>query len=284
MKKQILLYCAVLLFWNFGCQSGGGDVATTDNNWDTYQTQSIAPPDEANAKQVNQTEEQPQNSEVPTQTERKLIRNARVGFQTDDLEKSHSNVLTLTKKHKGYIANDGSTNDFGQVRHSITARIPAQNFDAFLEELGKDVEVFDYREVTAQDVTEEYLDVTARLKTKRALETRYTEILQKASSVTEILEVERQLSSVREEIESAEGRLKYLQNQVSFSTFSIEFYKEVPHKGTSFGSRLGKGFAGGWQNLLDFIIGLIHLWPFLFLIVGGVAAWRRIRKGGKKGV
>jgi hypothetical protein len=160
-------------------------------------------------------------------------------------------------------------------------RIPSKDFDKFVETIGKGVEKFDYREIITQDITAEYLDVEARIKTKKEMENRYLAILQKARNVTEMLEIERQLGEVRGEIESMEGRLRFLKNQVSFSTLSISFYKNIAYQGDSFWTRLGDSFHNGWDNLLVFIIGIVHLWPFLILIGFGIWGFRRFRKKAK---
>lgn len=227
-------------------------------------------------------EEQPQNNQTgetePTKIERKLIRNARIGFQSDDLEKTSERLMKLTKQFEGYISNDESNNNYGQSRHNLTVRIPAENFDAFLKGVGEGVDEFDYKNISTNDVTAEFLDTEARIKTKKELEIRYLAILNKANSVKDMLEIERELNNVRGEIELAQGRLKYLKNQVGYSTFYIEYYKEIPYQGDSFAERIGEGFGNGWDNLLMFFVGIVNLWPFLILIVLGIWAFRKWRR------
>jgi len=84
-----------------------------------------------------------------------------------------------------------------------------------------------------------------------------------------MLEIERQLSQIREEIEAQEGRLKYLQNRVSFSTLHINFYEiiDVQHAPSkSYFSRLGYAIKNGFTGIGEFIIGITTLWPLLILI------------------
>ena len=216
------------------------------------------------------------------ETERKLIKNGRVGFQTDDLDKSHQRILSLTKKYQAYVASDEVQKYHDQTTHNIIIRIPSKNFDIFLSDIGEGVSEFDYKNINSQDVTAEYMDLEARLKAKQELENRYLQILQKANTVTEMLEVEQQLGQVRGEIESMQGRLKLLSNQIAFSTLNISFYKEVPYKGDSFGQRLAKGLEEGWQGLLMFIIGLTYIWPFLIIFGVLILLVRRFWKRRKK--
>ena len=241
--------------------------------------------EEQNQKQLQSKEIAPKgemNEEGEPQTfNRKLIKNGRIGFHADDLDKTYKNILKVTEHYNAYISSDENHNNHGQLRHEIMIRIPSKDFDEFVEAIGKGVNEFDYREIQTQDVTAEYLDVEARIKTKKEMESRYLAILQKAKTVTEMLEIERQLGEVRGEIESMEGRLRFLKNQVSFSTLNISFYKEIPYQGDSFGNRLADSFRGGWNNLLSFVIGIIHLWPFFILFGFGFFAFRQFRKSRK---
>ena len=72
--------------------------------------------------------------------------------------------------------------------------------------------------IDSQDVTEEYIDITARLKTKKELEARYLELLKKANKVEEIVSIEKEIGNLRSDIESIEGRLRYINNAVAYST------------------------------------------------------------------
>ncbi|NHN25551.1 DUF4349 domain-containing protein [Flavobacterium jejuense] len=205
------------------------------------------------------------NSEDP-----KIIKTAHLRFETQDLQNSFSNIYKTAKIYKAYIQNDNSGTDYGSIYRNITLRIPNTNFDAFIAEISKGVSYFDRKEIAAQDVTEEFVDIEARLKAKHTLEIRYLEILKKANKVSEILEIEKELSAIREEIEVAEGRLKYLQNRVSMSTISIEMYTEKPEgTGTtvSYGSKMWNAVKSGFNGLSSFFLGMLHIWPFILIFV-----------------
>ena len=118
-----------------------------------------------------------------------------------------------------------------------------------------------------KDVTEKFLDIQARLKTKKELENRYLELLNKASSVTEIMEVEKQIGQLRQEIESKEGRLNYLKSKISLSTLTLTFYKSVPNE-VEFGNKFKTGFKNGWDNLIWFFVFITNIWPFVLMAIG----------------
>ena len=154
----------------------------------------------------------------------------------------------------------------------LTVRIPALYFDSLMTVISSNAEYFDSKNIHSQDVTEEFIDVSTRVRTKKSLENQYLTILKQAKSIKEIMEVRRELNTVREEIESAEGRLRYLSSQVSYSTLTLAFYKDISGRGGSprgFWSRIGNGFVNGWQMLLDFVIVLVSTLPIL-LPFGGI--------------
>lgn len=229
-----------------------------------------------NNKQVFSESENNQNIEVSETISRKLIKNGSVVFETEDLEKTKNQVISLVKKYNGYISSD-SKNEFDEKEnYYLNIRIPAQYFDAVLSGISNQVSKFDAKEIQVSDVTEEYLDIESRLKNKKELEKRYLEILQQAKSVEDILNIERELGKLRDEIESTEGRLIYLKNQVSFATLSVSFYKKVSSE-AGFLEKIGDSFKKGIKNLQSFFIGIIALWPFLLLIIVGyflVKKWR----------
>ena len=97
-----------------------------------------------------------------------------------------------------------------------------------------------------------------------------------------MLEIEAQLSAIREEIEAKEGQLRYMQSQVSMSTISIEFYKTVANEGgatISYGSKIWNAITSGFNEISNFFIGLLSIWPFLIILAVIV---RFIRKRFKK--
>ncbi|WP_026210055.1 DUF4349 domain-containing protein [Flexithrix dorotheae] len=226
--------------------------------------------------------EMPQNeSEIEGEVmERKLIKEGNISFETDDLEHTKTRINVAIKKYKAYLASENSYNYDTSIRQTLTIRVPSQNFDSLLAAIAEGVGHFDQRNIQIQDVTEEFLDITARIKTKKELENRYLDLLKEAKKVTEILEIERELGKIREEIESVEGRLKYLSNQVNFSTLTVSFYQTVSG-GEGFFSQIKDGFSNGWENLGFVFIGLVNIWPFLILIilvVWGINRWRKSKK------
>lgn len=216
-------------------------------------------------KYESATKDKAQNSpEIPE----KIIKEASLRFETSDLKDTYNQIQISVKQNNAKIQNDFEGKDYDNAYRSITVRVPSQNFDNFINSVSKGVSYFDKKEISAQDVTQEYIDLTSRLNTKRKLEARYLEILQKATKISEILDIEKQISAIREEIEAKEGQLKYLENRVSESVVTIDFYKTIAQKEgvkTSYGSKIWTAIQSGFYSLSDFLISIISLWPFIIL-------------------
>lgn len=201
------------------------------------------------------------------QDEQKIIKTARLAFETKDVEATHKKILQLASQYKGLVQNDNSGKDYNRIYKNMTVRIPTENFQQFIDGISEGVAYFDQKDISRQDVSEEFVDLEARLKAKRVLEERYLELLKKANKVQEMLQIERELSTIREEIEAKQGRLQYLQSQVSMSTVNIEFYKTTAETGItqSYGQKMKNALQGGWNGISVFFLGILYLWP-LFLV------------------
>ena len=247
--------------------------------WDLY------PPNSDGARGDNgyfalKTVANDQSQTPPMSLERKLIKYGSVDFEVDDIDATKKSITEVTTDFGGYISSDNQNNYSGSPRYEQTVRIPSNKLDDFIskiEELARNV---DSKNISTQDVTEEFIDVETRLKTKKALEERYLELLKQAKAVKDLVEVETQLANVRGEIESMEGRLKYLNNQVNLSTVTLTYYQPVSGN-FGFGHRFSQTFGNGWNNFLEFVIALFEAWPFV-LIAGALVwlfiRWRRKRK------
>ncbi|MEO6176014.1 MAG: DUF4349 domain-containing protein [Flavobacterium circumlabens] len=214
----------------------------------------------------------------------KIIKYASLRFETNDIEETFHKIQTAVKESHATIQSDSEGKNDNSLFRNITVRVPSQNFDVFLQSISKGVSYFDQKDISTEDVTEQYIDLDSRLKTKQKLEERYIEILKKATKISEILEIEKQISAIREEIESKQGQLKYLESRVSESRISIEFYKPIAEKQSikiSYGSKILTAIQSGFFELSGLFIWIISVWPFLILF-GVIAFYIRRRFKRKK--
>lgn len=232
--------------------------------------------------------EKSENSDIQVENEdlqeQKIIKTARLVFETSDPEKTHQKILQLTKQYKGFIQSDNSGKGYNRIFKNIVLRVPTEHFQDVVNGVSEGIEFFDEKTISRKDVSEEFVDLQARLKAKKQLEERYLELLKKAKNVKEMLEIERELSKIREEIEAKEGRLKYLQDKVSLSTVHIEFYKttEIKRMTVSYGQKIKNALQGGWNGISVFFLGILYLWPLFILAFVMIFFIRRYLKKKKK--
>ncbi len=216
--------------------------------------------------------------------ERKLIKTGDIEFKTADLKEERSAIDRLIKKHNAYIQSENEQAYGRRVVHELSIRIPKDKFDMFLTELLGGIKRIDNKNITIEDVTEEFIDITARLNVKKAAENRYLQLLTQAKTIKDILEIENQIQALRSEIESIEGRLKYLENSVHYSSLTVRMYEEdtsaVVLTYPSFVEKIFEALRGSIEILESLFIGLIYLWPFVILAVLGVVFF--VRKAKKK--
>jgi len=204
-------------------------------------------------------------AEEQTPSDRKLIRRGFLNLVVVEVGKTKTEIQKICKEFSAYTSSETQTTYDERLEYSQVIRVPAAHFDVLvqkIEALGSQVK---NKNIETSDVTEEFIDKEARIKTKKELENRYREILKQAKLVSDILSIEAQLNQVRADIESMEGRLNFLRNQVAFSTLSLSFYEPVGAQ-FGFGSKTVAAFGNGWDMLLIFIIGILNLWPFLIII------------------
>ncbi len=216
-----------------------------------------------------------------TTTSPKLIKNGYLTLEVKNYKESHKKIKDLVIKNGGYLGNETESNESYRILNELTIRIPSKVFDQMMEGLMAEGIKTDSKRIEVQDVGEEYADLTARIETKKAVEKRYLEILNKAYKISDILEVEEKLRVIREEIEAAQGRVKYLESQVSFSTIYLNFYKTLdthytPPSGPGFFTRIWKGLVKGWEGVLEFFVAIAYLWP-IWIVIALVIIWIRRR-------
>ncbi len=209
---------------------------------------------------------------------RKIIYNARVDLVTEDLAKLDATLAKLIEARKAYVADSERTGSAGATRRgSWKVRVPVEAYDAFVAGVVKLGELVSLK-ADSQDVSEEFYDLEAREKAKTVEEQRLLKHLADSTGkLEEILNVERELSRVRSEIERMQGRLRALGNLTTLATVTItasEIKDYVPPQAPTFGTRLARSFSGSVDALRTFgesaLIAFVAVVPWLPLIALGL--------------
>lgn len=205
---------------------------------------------------------------------RKIVRNGEIVLELDDPAEGQRRAGAVAESHGGFVV----TSEISQAGASgptvkITMRVPAERFGQAVEALRAVGSRVVREKVTGQDVTEEYLDLEARIRTKQALEAQFLEILKQARTVSDALQVQTQVSEVRGEIERLEGRRRYLENQSSLSTINVTLQTPSPivtSTGTGFAGSVKRAFGDAVDTTVAIVLGFIRLLGFLvpvFLLI-----------------
>ncbi len=213
-----------------------------------------------------------------------LIRTGQASVEVDTLDGGIRAVRELASHVGGYIANSTISAGSDQT-HSATLEIklPASRFDEALNGL-RPIGHLESVSVNAEDVGEEYVDVAARVTNAHKLEQRLIDILgTRTGKLKDVLDVERELARVREDIERQEGRMRYLRTRAAMSTLSVTVHEKLPVvAGTGSWGVLAEAFRQSWRNFIAFIASVIAalgtLLPLGAILAAiGWLAWRSRR-------
>ncbi len=269
MKRYlILLLVAVTLV--FGCRN-----KSNDNGGAQYEI----------AKSVSTLDEQgpppppPPPAESNEIVDRKIIKTAYLNIEVLNLSASRKLIDSALKESSAYIVSENLQNTENLISSSINIKVPAIQFDKLLAKLSKIAKKVDYQNIETQDVTEEYIDVETRLNNNRKVEQTYIKLLKKANTIEDMLKIEQKLGEIRTDIESTQGRLKYLSHQVNYSTINLSVYetleyKYVAEKLPSFFQQLKKSIGAGWRGVVTFFLFLVRLWPLWLIGAAGWFGWK----------
>jgi len=213
-----------------------------------------------------------------------MIRTGQAFVEVQKLDPAILKIRQLVAQVGGYVANSSMSGGRDQIRQaSFEVKIPSPKYDeavSSLSAIGK-VETVNS---SAQDVGEEFVDVTARVTNARRLEERLINLLaNRTGKLDEVLRVERELARVREEIERYEGRLRYLTSRASMSTLVINAHEPAPLIGNQPGENpIGAAVRRAWDNFVALLAALIAslgiLLPLGALAGAGLIWYRRWRR------
>lgn len=242
--------------------------------------------------------EEPEVSpDIPTE-ERKIVYSVDLSLQTTDFDAGVAGLPELVQSFGGhvqdsYVEGTNMHDKYYSRGASFTARIPSDKLDAFLGSLGEGYHVV-YQHKSSSDISGQYYDTAARLNSLRVQEERLTAMLESATELEYLLQVERELADVLYQIETMTSALNRMDSSVNLSTVTIHLQEvsayedgEPVSKPVTFGERVGETIGDSWRGFIDFCQGfvlfLIALVPFLPLIaVIVVIVWLVVRRRRKR--
>lgn len=200
----------------------------------------------------------------------KIIKNGSMKFEVSQLKLAKNKIDAILNKYDGYYEQEEYSSHKNRNSYSLQLKIPNAKFDSLVNVLEEGIGKLNTKNISAKDVTEEYVDLNIRLENNLAYLNQYKEILKKAKSIKEILEVQEKIRNIEEEIDRKKGRLKFLDDKVKYSTLNLEIIKliksEISDK-PNFIDRIVNAFNNGIQEVLNLVIEMVSLWPFIILIM-----------------
>jgi hypothetical protein len=224
--------------------------------------------------------EEPSAGQTAAEVDQRIIKTGYLDLVVDDVSESASKITGLASGMGGFVQ-DSSVSEREDGTHfgSVTVRVPAEQFEDALSKIKEFATLVKTETSQGQDVTEQYTDLQAQLRNAQAQETEYLEILKKAQKVEDILAVQQYLGQIRSQIESLQGRIKYLENVTTYSTISASLSEEpivrVPTKAFrpgSIASEAVQALIAIGQNLLTALIWLAIVGGGL-LIPSALVVW-----------
>jgi len=217
-----------------------------------------------------------------------MVRVASLGLEVKNVDEALEQLQNTAKAHDAEITelqakNAGASSQGAEARQGlddayVTLRVPQAKLDALTSDLFKLGTVVSW-DTSADDVSEEYVDTSARIRNLKAEETRLLSFFDKAGKISDLLEIEREVTRVRGEIESMQARINYLDRQVERATLNVHISKpggiiRADESGWSFIDAIAMGFQGAASIVKVLITVLISLTP---LIAIGLLIWLLIR-------
>jgi len=227
--------------------------------------------------------------------DRKIIRNADITMEAASTTEAQYRVTEIAEAHGGFVI----TSEAKQRENleptkrtfdiKLVARVPSVEFGASLEEIKKLAGNIPEAHIASQDVTEDFIDLEARIKTQKALELQFLEIMKQAKKVPDALEVQRQLAEVRTDIEKLEGRKRFLENRSSLSTITVNIQapKLVTVSTTGFRSSLRDAASDSLDlasNMVVFFVRLVIVMApvLVFIVLPAGLAFRYLVRRAKR--
>jgi hypothetical protein len=217
----------------------------------------------------------------------KIIQTAYITLEVKDVTGVVETLKTIAIQKGGYISSTNIQNNYNnRLSGSVIIRIPATEFENTLSVI-KTIGTVKTVSTQGRDVTEEYVDLQAQKTSYQNQLAQYNEIMKRAAEVEDVIVIQQQIDRVQTELNRLEGRLKYLNSQIDFSTITINLQEPEPvggQSGHTFVSTINEGIAGFFGMIDAIIIIVLTLLP---LIIAGVAVymiyrWRKGLKAQKK--
>ena len=213
--------------------------------------------------------------------DKKIIKTGNIVLELNKYKAYNNQIHKSVKTFGAYIAQEEQTQGDDKLENSIVIKVPVENFDDLINSIGGDsIKVIEKR-ITSQDVTSEVVDTKARIEAKKIVRQQYLELMRQAKNMKDILEVQTEINTIQEEIESASGRVNYLVHQASYSTVNLKYYqllngkKIEPEDSNGFMFKVKEAFKTGGSVIGNILLLILSIWPIIVIALVSLYLWRK---------
>ena len=288
-KPTSLVMC--LLFGLFAC-NGFSDLKDKNLNISATKLEDVdlnkptGPGDQfADTTQAPSQKPNPQ-SEIKTvqqpkiDWDRKVVKNASINMEVKNYQSFNYLLHGNIKRFAAYVSQEQQNQTDYKIENTITIKVPVDQFDDLVGALTGGEQKLIQKKITSEDVSTQVVDTRSRMEAKKQVRIKYLDLLRQARNMEEILNVQKEINGIQEDIEAASGRLEYLSHSAAYSTINLIYFQVLNasmknDSEVSYAGKIWRSFKMGWNWIGEFLIGIISIWPLFFV---GFACWFAYKK------
>lgn len=218
--------------------------------------------------------------------DKKIIKTADLTLSVPEFANANKNVHQLVRQWGAYVASEEQVQDAEKKQISMTIKVPVAQFEELMVALAATPGEVETRKIESEDVSNQLVDTKLRLESKKQVRLKYLEFMKAGKNMDEVLKVQNEIDQMQEQIEAAEGRIKYLSTQSALSTIHLTIYQPLSGKiadpeNPGFITRSFAAMASGASVVGDVFIGLMQLWPLWLLSFIGFIWYRKSTRKSK---
>lgn len=227
---------------------------------------------------------------VPTSPSDKLIRTAQVTLEVSSgkFDDTLTKLIALTSQQGGFISGSQAATTEDRLRSGVfTFSVPSEKFETTLGSI-HDMGKVKAENLSSQDVAQQYVDLQARLKNAEAQRDAMLALLQRATQISDIIQVQNQLGQITGQIEQLKGQINYLDHATAFSTITVTLREAgvaaaPPSDASSLRDALMTGFHAFLVSLAAILVVLVAVGPYVLVVGLGVLGWTQRRRFSRAG-
>ncbi|MFY7965027.1 MAG: DUF4349 domain-containing protein [Chitinophagaceae bacterium] len=264
---------------NYNFSSNVTSTDAIDQASDKFEKDKPTPAPEHEKMKSNEPEKQPSKSYEDW--DKKIIKTGDIVLEINNYRAYNNFIHKNVKAFGAYISQEEQVLSDDKSENRIVIKVPVENFDDLVNNIGGDSIKVIEKKITSQDVTTEVIDTKARIEAKKIVRLQYLELMRQAKNMKDILEVQTEINSVQEEIESAASRVNYLVHQSAYSTVNLKYYqilngkKIEPEDSSSFSFKMKEAFRTGGNVISSLLVILLSIWPIIIIGALSLYLWKK---------